>query len=365
MPACDHSAMRTRALGSGPLLVAAALTLAGVAHGVAALQQWQSQRSGTDARLRGISVVDDKIAWASGARGTVLRTIDGGRVWQTLTVPGAESLDFRDVDAISDTTAYILSIGNGPASRIYKTTDSGQAWSLQFQNDDEKAFFDAMAFWDANRGIAFSDSVDGRFVILRTTDGGATWTRIGPEGLPPALENEGAFAASGTNVAVFGKQHVWIGTGAAATSRVLRSENGGDTWTVADTPLAAGPSTGIFSIAFRDARHGVVVGGDYSKEREAIDNAAITSDGGKTWKPVTGLTGFRSVVAYLGSARGTHVWLAVGPSGADISTDDGKTWREASSLGFDTVGVARGRGNTPAVVFGAGANGRIGRMQIQ
>ena len=347
-----------RALGS---LTATILLLAAPL----ASQQWQGQRSGVDARLRGISVVNDKVAWASGARGTVLRTIDGGRVWQQLTVPGAEKLDFRDVDAVSDTTAYILSIGNGSASRIYKTIDAGQTWNLQFQNADEKAFFDAMAFWDPERGIAFSDSIDGRFVILRTTDGGANWTRIPAEALPSALDNEGAFAASGTNVAVFGKQHVWIGTGAAAKSRVLRSTDAGKTWTVADTPLAAGPSTGIFSIAFRDTRHGVVVGGDYSKEKDAVDNAAITSDGGKTWRLVTGLTGFRSVVAYIGSSRGAQIWMAVGPSGADLSIDDGKTWREMSSLGFDTIGVARGAGRTSPTVYGAGANGRLGKLVIE
>lgn len=334
------------------------------ASSLAALQQWQGQRSGTDARLRGISVVSDKVAWASGAKGTVLRTIDGGRVWQTLPVPGAESLDFRDVDAMSDRTAYILSTGNGTASRIYKTEDSGQTWTLQFQNEDPKAFFDAMAFWDDRRGIAFSDSVDGRFVIIRTDNGGRTWTRIPPEPLPPALDNEGAFAASGTNVAVFGKQHVWIGTGAASRSRVLYSTNGGASWSVAETPLASGPSTGIFSIAFRDARHGIVVGGDYTKDTEAVDNAAITSDGGRTWKPVTGLSGFRSVVAYLGGARGAHIWMAVGPAGADLSTDDGKTWRMVSSLGFDTIGVARGTDGRRPTVFGAGANGRIGMIEF-
>ena len=345
--------------------VAVLAFLSSLAVSPLALQQWQGQRSGVDARLRGISVVNASVAWASGARGTVLRTVDGGRVWQQLAVAGAEKLDFRDVDAVSESTAYILSIGNGSASRIYKTTDAGQSWTLQFQNADEKAFFDAMAFWDADRGIAFSDSIDGRFIILRTTDGGANWTRIPADALPPALDNEGAFAASGTNVAVFGKQHVWVGTGAAATSRVLRSIDGGKTWTVAGTPLAAGPSTGIFSIAFRDANHGIVVGGDYSKEKEAVDNAAITSDGGKTWRLVKGLTGFRSVVAYLGSSRGAQIWMAVGPSGADISTDDGKTWREVSSLGFDTISVARGAGRTPPTVYGAGANGRLGRLVLE
>jgi photosystem II stability/assembly factor-like uncharacterized protein len=344
------------------------LTLASIAalgFASAPFQQWQSQRSGTDARLRGISAVSDQIAWASGARGTVLRTVDGGRVWQPLTVPDAGSLDFRDVDAISDRVAYILSIGNGPLSRIYKTIDGGQTWALQFQNSDPKAFFDAMAFWDEQRGIAFSDSVDGQFVILRTLDGGKTWTRIPPALLPPALDNEGAFAASGTNVAVFGKQHVWIGTGAAAVSRVLHSADAGQTWSAVSTPLASGPSSGIYSIAFRDTRNGLVVGGDYNKEDEAVANAAVTSDGGKTWKLATGLSGFRSVVAHLPGGRGPiNVWLAVGPTGADVSTDDGKTWKQMSSIGFDTVSVARGDARSPTV-FAAGANGRLAKLQLQ
>ena len=350
--------------GPGALVLVAAVTVH--AHLPApALQQWQSQRSGTDARLRGISAVSEKVAWASGARGTVLRTIDGGRVWQVLAVPGAAALDFRDIDAMSDRVAYVLSIGNGPASRIYKTEDGGQSWTLQFQNADDKAFFDAMAFWDERRGIAFSDSIDGRFVIIRTVDGGKTWTRIPADSLPPALDNEGAFAASGTNVAVAGNAHVWIGTGAAATSRVLHSADAGLTWTVADTPLAAGPSTGIFSIAFRDARHGIVVGGDYSKEDDAVDNAAITSDGGKTWKLAPGLTGYRSVVAHLGGGRGAHIWMAVGPTGADLSLDDGRSWKQVSSIGFDTIGVVKGQGGKPPVVFGAGANGRLGRLELE
>ncbi|MEX2272375.1 MAG: hypothetical protein WD690_12930 [Vicinamibacterales bacterium] len=331
-----------------------------------ALQQWDSQRSGTDVRLRGVSVVSDKVAWASGARGTVLRTVDGGRVWQAVSVPDAAQLDFRDVDAMSDRVAYVLSIGNGSASRIYKTEDGGQTWALQFQNTDPKAFFDAMAFWDDERGIAFSDSVDGRFVIIRTLDGGKTWTRIPPDSLPPALENEGAFAASGTNVAVTGKTDVWIGTGAAAKSRVLHSSDAGKTWTIADTPLAAGPSSGIYSIAFRDRRHGVIVGGDYNKENDAVDNAAITSDGGKTWTLVK-VSGYRSAVAFV-PAGGTgrfQPWIAVGPTGADISTDDGRTWRPIACPCFDAISVPKGFQRGPGTAaFAVGANGRIGRRFV-
>ena len=322
-----------------------------------ATPQWQPQTSGVTTTLRGVSAVSDRIVWVSGARGTILRTDDGGATWRALTISDSEKLDFRDVDGVSDRVAYALSIGNGESSRIYKTTDAGATWSLQFTNRDPKAFFDAMAFWNADRGIAFSDSVDGQLVILRTDNGGQTWNRVAADGLPPALENEGAFAASGTNVAMYGDDHVWIGTGAAAVSRVLRSTDRGRTWTAAATPLHAGPSAGIFSVAFRDALHGIVVGGDYKLEDEANDNAAVTSDGGRTSTLIRGLSGFRSVVRYLPGAK-TSTILAVGPRSADYSTDDGKTWLRIQGPGFHTFSFAPdGRAG-----WGAGGEGRIARL---
>ena len=331
------------------LALVVALTLAPV---------WTDQTSGVTARLRGVSAVSDRVAWASGSGGAVLRTTNGGAAWETMTIPGAEQLDFRDIDAVSDQIAYVLSIGSGDSSRIYKTIDGGRTWAQQFANTDPKAFFDAMAFWDADRGIAFSDSVDGRLIILRTDNGGRAWTRVPAGGLPPALDNEGAFAASGTNVAVYGRDHAWIGTGAAATARVLRSSDGGRTWTVASTPLAAGPSSGIFSIAFRDAEHGIIVGGDYRKESEAVDNAAITADGGRTWTMVKGLSGFRSVVAFQPGAS-TPTLIAIGPQGADRSIDDGRTWTPlAGATGLHTFAFAKqGR-----LGWGAGENGRLMRL---
>jgi len=318
--------------------------------------QWQPQDSGTTSRLRGVSAVSPQVAWASGANGTLLRTVDGGATWTKLAPPaGAEKLDFRDIDAFSDRVAYALSIGSGDTSRIYKTSDGGATWTLQFANTDPKVFLDAMAFRDADRGFAFSDSVDGRFVILATSNGGSTWERIPADRLPAALPDEGAFAASGTNVAVIGS-NVWIGT---TKSRVLRSTDEGRSWTVVQTPLDTGEATGIFSIAFKDATHGVIVGGDYQRENAAGNNAAFTSDGGVTWTLAKGITGFRSVAAWV---PGTRSVLAIGPAGADWSTDDGRSWTavalRGTPAGFDTFSFAPGT----EVGWASGAGGRISRF---
>lgn len=328
---------------------------------IVAAPQWVLQTSGVTARLRGVSAVSERIAWASGADSTVLRTSDGGVTWKKIPVT-ADMLDFRDVDAIDANTAYVLSIGNGPASRIYKTTNAGATWTLQFKNEDPKAFYDAMSFWDRDHGIVIGDSIDGQFCIMTTENGGRTWVRVPAPALPPALENEGAFAASGTNIALFGKSHAWIGTGAGAKARVLSTADRGRTWRIAETPLRAGASAGIFSVAFRDALNGVVVGGDYRKENEAVDNLAVTSDGGLTWTLARGLTGFRSAVAYVpGPRRATAPTLvAVGPTGTDYSTDDGRTWMALGLPGFDTLSFARGR----PIAYGAGARGIIGKLTL-
>jgi len=294
------------------------------------------------------------VAWASGSGSTLLRTEDGGATWKKLVVT-SDALDFRDIDAIDENTAYVLSIGNGAASRIYKTLDGGATWVLQFRNEDPKVFLDAMSFWDADHGIVIGDSVEGKFYILTTANGGRDWSRVPPDTLPAALENEGAFAASGTNIAVQGKSNAWIGLGASVRARVLRTNDGGRSWKVSETPLKSGQSSGIFSIAFADQKHGVIVGGDYQKEKEAADNLALTDDGGVTWTLAKGLSGFRSVVAYV---PGTKRVIAIGPAGSDYSNDGGKTWAPLSGPGFDTFSFARGQ----RIGWGAGARGTIGRL---
>jgi len=320
---------------------------------------WTPQTSGTKERLRGVSAVSEDVAWASGNRGTVVRTIDGGAHWAVV-FTGEEGLDFRDIEAIDRDTAYVLSIGPGDKSRIFKTENGGRAWRLQFTNADPKAFYDAMAFWDARTGLAVGDPVDGRFTIIRTTDGGSTWTPVSPLTVPEALPGDGAFAASGTCLVVEGRKNAWFGTGGGARARVFRSNDMGLTWQVADTPIMAGnASSGIFSLAFSDALHGLAVGGDYRKERDSGDNLARTTDGGRTWSFIasTRLRGFRSAVAYMPGSNGARVF-AIGPGGSDYSRDGGATWTPMTDGGFHAFSIVGG----PNAGWGVGEQGIIARL---
>ena len=304
--------------------------------------QWIAQPSGTNARLRGLAVVNDRVVWASGNQGTFTRTIDGGTTWSRNGSGRCRPRFSRRPVRRRARRALFLSIGEGPKSRVYGTDDGGHTWSLRFENPDQKGFLDALAFWDANHGIILGDPVDGRFTILATDDGGATWKKAPPENMPPARKGEGAFAASGTCLVVEGDRNAWFGTGGADVARVFRSTDRGQTWTVHDTLLRAGnPAAGVFSLAFADSRNGVAVGGDYKRPELVEQIVARTSDGGRHWTTPKGPApgGYRSAVAFVPGTNGSTV-VAVGPTGSDRSTDGGETWTALGTLGFHAVGFA-------------------------
>lgn len=261
----------------------------------------QIRFSRTKENLRGVSVVSQKIAWASGSHGTYVRTTDG-RIWIPEQVPGAETLDFRGIAAFSDQEAFLMSSGPGELSRIYHTADAGRHWQLQFTNKNPKGFFDSIAFWDRTHGVVLGDPIPDqagnlKFELL-TTEDGETWKQISPAQLPPAVDGEGAFAASNSCLAILrsssggssgianegiGDSNIWFATG-GKVARVFHSPDRGLTWQVFDTPVVHGAdSQGIFSISFRDAQHGVIAGGDYKHPEEDGPNLAFTDDGGKTW----------------------------------------------------------------------------------
>jgi photosystem II stability/assembly factor-like uncharacterized protein len=345
-----------------PAAVGAVLfVLLAACHGVPtpSIPTLSAQHSGTDARLQAVSAVDSSIAWVSGVNGTWLRTLDGGRSWEVGSVAGADSLEFRDVYAVSADTAYLLSAGTGDQSRIYRTTDGGASWSLQFVNPIADAFFDCFAFWGPTAGVAFSDAVDGRFVAVRTEDG-EQWTPLPERALPPAQQGEGGFAASGTCVVTLGDSTVLIATGNSPVARVLRSEDRGRTWSAAEVPVVAGAAAGLTSVAFRDLRHGVAVGGEIGVDGAVGHRVARTEDGGRSWE-TGGEPAFPGAVygaAYL-PASASNVLVAVGPGGAALSRDDGRTWSALDSLDYWGLGL-------PDSVTGwlVGPAGRITRVQI-
>jgi len=313
------------------------------------------QPSGSTALLIGLDAVDERVAWAAGRGGTWVRTTDGGETWESGVVAGAESLQFRDVHAIDAETAYLLSIGNGPDSRIYRTDDGGRSWTLQFGAEDERAFYDCFDFWDPGSGLAFSDAVGGRFPLIATRDG-RTWDPLPTDRLPDASEGEGSFAASGTCVVARADSLAWFGTGAGAEARVFRTADRGRSWTAVATPIAHGTATtGIASLAFLDDRRGAAMGGDVGAPAEPTASVAVTGDGGRTWS----LAGRpeRPGAVYGGAfvpGAPTPTLVAVGPSGVALSTDFAATWTTIDTLAHWSVTFGNSRAG-----WAVGPEGRI------
>ena len=331
---------------------------------LSASAQWQLQVSNTTADLRGIYSVGNGVAWASGTNGTVLRTEDGGYVWQSCTIPpGAEKLDFRAVQAFNANTAIVLSSGKGDQSRLYKTTDGCHTWTLLLTNADPDGFWDALVLNRTNRdGEILGDPVHGSFVLLETADRGETWGPTKSPGLD-ALADDGAFAASNSSLFLNEEFANAFVTGGPAGARVfVNSQGEGKPFTSHALPMASGAaSTGAYSIAYRDARSWVVVGGDYTKANDSPGTAVYTRDGGRTWLPAKPLPhGYRSSVAF---DKSSGIWITVGPNGTDISVDDGHSWLPTHPNAKHHEAPDADQGwNAISLPFVVGPKGRIGRL---
>ncbi|MCJ0825317.1 YCF48-related protein [Luteimonas sp. 50] len=295
----------------------------------------------------------------------MLRTLDGGAHWQALHVPGAEALDFRDIEGFSADRAVVLSIGPGADSRIYRTEDGGRSWQLALQNADPRAFFDCMAF-RGERGWMLGDPVDGAFQLHATNDGGRTWV-LQPGAMPTARKDEAAFAASGTCIATtpWGGRMI-VGGGGAARAYVDAADaaepgTAGDanldaSWSAYATPMPARvPAAGIFSAAPAGGDM-LLVGGDFEHEA-APGSAALAQrreDGSLVVSGLPDPRGYRSGVACAGDVQPRCI--AVGPSGVDVLIDG--RWQALSDTGYDAIDVA---GN---VGWASGDKGRVARIEI-
>lgn len=321
---------------------------------------WEMQESTLTSSLRGLCTVDSLTAWVSGTGGSYAFTRDGGATWQSGTVEGADSLDFRDVEAFADGTAYLMSAGSGSSSRIYKSVDWGASWTLQHTNEFQEGFFDAMAFWDQESGALVGDPVDGRLFLLRTFDGGETWARLDSTRAPAMAEGEYSFAASGTNIAVVGDHGLAVVSG-GSQARIFLTTSRGEGWSVMPTPIQAGtPSSGIFSVAYRNPVNAMIVGGDYQDDQRSGANIAVSTTRGSTWMlpPEPHGVGFRSGVAWREDAA-YPMWVVVGTSGSDYSLDYGRTWTRFDDGSFNAVAFAGSAG------WAAGAEGRVARLVVR
>jgi photosystem II stability/assembly factor-like uncharacterized protein len=323
--------------GAGVLIVVLALALPAVAQAHHRAPRWIPVPTGSDQQYRGLDAVDKRTAWVGGSAGEVLRTTDGGKTWKDVSPPGSAGLLFRDVEAESAQRASVLSIGEGDASRIYRTTDGGRHWALAFVNDDPAAFYDCMDFYaGGRRGLALSDPVDGAFRIAATFDSGRSWHVLPTRGTE-AVPGEFAFAASGTCLVTSGRD-AWFATGGGA-ARVFHSRDGGFTWTATAAPIPAADAGGVFSLAFRNPREGVMVGGDFTAPENGADASGFTRDG-DTWQPGGDLSGYRSGVDWVFGERATLI--AVGPNGSDVSYDGARHWTAFDTAPYDAVDCVPG-----------------------
>jgi photosystem II stability/assembly factor-like uncharacterized protein len=305
--------------------------------------------SGTLTSIRGLSVVNEKVVWASGSSGTVGRSIDGGTTWQWMKVKGFDSTQFRDIEAFDANTAVIMGIGS-PAF-ILRTINAGETWTTVYRNNDKGMFLDALEFWNEQSGIVIGDPIDNKIFIARTFDGGKTWREIPAQYRPIADSGEACFASSGTNIRQLTKAEAVFVTGGLKSRVYIRDKK-------LEMPIMQGKeTTGANSIAVKDKKTFIVVGGDYTKENQTVNNCVITTNAGASWiQPQQAPGGYRSCVEYLWK----KTWITCGTNGVDISTDEGRNWTSISKEGFHVVRKAK----SGKSVFLAGGNGKIRKLVL-
>jgi photosystem II stability/assembly factor-like uncharacterized protein len=305
--------------------------------------------------LRGMSIVSDSVAWVSGSNGSVGKTVNGGRNWKWMKPEGFEKLDFRDIEAFDADHAVIVNAGS-PAY-VLLTADGGKSWSKTYENLDSAIFLDGVDFWSQKNGIIFGDPIQNKLQLLITKDGGLSWENVSSRIETQTSAGEGGFAASGSSIHTLPGGSVWIVTG-GLKSNVYASEDYGTTWKRFDCPIIQGKnSTGPFSVDFYDRKKGIVVGGDYTKDKESVNNILLTDDGGKSWhKPLKPVLGFRSSVIWYDDKN----CFATGTSGTDVSKDAGKNWYNISDESFNVIK----RSKSGKLILLAGSKGNIYSLNL-
>ncbi|WP_396603348.1 WD40/YVTN/BNR-like repeat-containing protein [Algibacter sp. R77976] len=310
--------------------------------------------------VRALEVYDENVAYFATSTGKIGAISDNEEGF-------TEVLDYKflvqlkqdsiipNFRSLAATNNYGFAMSIASPALIFRMGDDED--NVVYQENHPKAFYDSMDFWNDEEGIAIGDSTVGCLSIIITRDGGNTWTKLSCNDLPKGTENEGAFAASDTNIAIVG-DNTWVATTAG---RIYYSPDKGKTWDVYNTPIVKDKETeGIYSIDFYDALNGFAIGGDYTKPDANTANKMKTSDGGKTWALVAKNQnpGYRSCVQYMPNRNGKEL-VAIGFKGIDYSNDSGNTWKHLSDEGFYTI-----RFLNDSIAYAAGA-GRISKLTFR
>lgn len=312
-------------------------------------QHIETLQEGKLTSIRGLSVVDDHIAWISGSKGTIAITTNGGKTWDWQQVKGFETADFRDIEAFSSKEAIIMS--SGTPALILKTTDGGQSWKVKYKNTDTACFFDAMDFSDRLSGYVLGDPIDGKFVLMETRDGGETWDRF--RKCPIASRDEAAFAASGTCLRV-DKNKLTLVTG-GSRSRLIEYSASSNLWDYSPLPITSGKSSqGAFSLAWSaNGSSRIFIGGDYANDKKTDSVASFLTKGSNLIKAATkGPAGFQSCVEYISG----ETFLSTGTPGSNLTIDGGKTWTKIDDTSYNVCRKAK----HGKLVILAGNGGKIG-----
>lgn len=315
--------------------------------------------------LRGLSIPSENVIWASGSKGSVTKSVNGGASFSWIQVKGHEQRDFRSIHAWNDQEAIIVAIAS-PAY-ILKTIDGGASWNIVYENTDTAMFLDAIHFKDNNNGLVVGDPINKQIFLLSTQDKGATWQQVPANYfMDSIIEGEAFFASSSSNIAQSKNQQFLI-TGGMASRLWINGK-------AQKIPIVQGKvSTGANSIAISpNGNHILIVGGDFANDTSRhlnivglssflTPNTELKHYSTKktTWtinNKITSPNGYKSSVAYLTN----NLVITCGTSGIDISKNNGKYWNKISGESFHVV---KKQLNTNKVIF-AGGGGRIGVMTI-
>lgn len=283
---------------------------------------WQDNFS-----IRAILIENDKLWYAADKGKYGYYDLTSKEKFQKTISKDTVNPEFRSI-AKNSSAIFVMSVGT--PGLLYKIAKDGSETKLVYKDDNEKAFYDSMQFWNDKEGIAVGDPIGDCFSLIITRDSGNTWQKIPCEKLPKITEGEAAFAASNTNLIVRNNA-AWIVSG-GKRARIFYTSDKGNSWEVSTTPIVQGEAmTGIFSADFYDENIGFIVGGNYEKPELNSKNKALTINGGKTWTLIGDNTGFgyASCVQFVPESGGKQL-VTVGFSGLQYSSDNGATWKQFS-----------------------------------